>query len=134
MTESLNKPESKRPQLPPGDERHGVCLFCTEEVDFTKGNGSKVETLNFATSILGCCETRADDWACIVRENLSVYDGDLPGHGCVYHRSCSTNFRTGKRIPIKYRSSPGKGKYSDQDSLILLTGILVECYFLLDIR
>ena len=103
--------QSKRQRLPI-EERHGVCLFCTENVDFILGDGSKVETHNFATSILECCQSRADEWSYTVQGKINFYDGDLPAHDCVYHRSCSVNFRNGKNIPRKYKSSPGAEKSS----------------------
>ena len=95
---------SKRQRLTV-EERHGMCIFCTNIVDIDGGDGSKVETHNFSKTILECCESRGDEWAFVVKGKINFYQGDLPARDVVYHQSCSSNFRTGKSIPIKHRAS-----------------------------
>ena len=53
------------------EERHGVCIFCTQKVEVGEGDGSKVETHNFSKAILECCESRGDEWAFIVKGKSS---------------------------------------------------------------
>lgn len=38
----------------------------------------------------------------IVKGKVNFYGKDLPARDVVYHRSCSSNFRTGKAIPFIY--------------------------------
>ena len=110
-TENETIARSKRQRLQV-EERHNICLFCTHEVDFSHGDASKVETHDFGRTILECCEDRADEWAYAVRGKINFYGGDLPARDCVYHHSCSINFRNGKDIPRKYKISSGDSKRS----------------------
>ena len=81
-------------------------------MDFAQGDTSKVETHDFGRTILECCEDRADEWAYAVKGKINFYGGDLPARDCVYHHSCSINFRNGKDIPRKYKISSGDSKRS----------------------
>ena len=98
------------------EERHQICIFCSQHVDFEASkygeeiDASRVEFHEFATSILACCDLRRDEWAFTVKAKIEFYNEDLPAAGCVYHRSCSTNFRNKKRIPVKYRDNSEKDK------------------------
>lgn len=80
------------------------CLFCNTLVDFTsnlhlkKCEPQKVRTHDFASSILECCKQRSDDWSFNVSGKIEYYQRDLHAADCVYHQSCSVNFRTGKQV------------------------------------
>lgn len=50
------------------------------------------------------CNKRADKWAEMVMARIkSVHD--LPAGDAVYHQICSSNFRTGKDIPLVAKQS-----------------------------
>ncbi len=58
-----------------------------------------VKTVETRDTILDVCKERGDDWANAVQARiLHVYD--LHAADAVYHRACSTNFRTKKQIPV----------------------------------
>jgi len=61
-----------------------------------------VRTDIFVDSALAVCATRTDEWALTVRARLEYFAHDLHAPECVYHRTCDSNFRTGRNIPQKY--------------------------------
>ena len=79
------------------------CLFCDNVVEFTpsKYNSSNSEAQKVKT-IRKCCTERNDDWVHAVLGKIEYYSEDLHAADCVYQRSCSTNFRTGRQIPSQY--------------------------------
>ena len=106
---------SRRPRLRT-EERHQIFIFCSQHVEFEASkygeeiDASRVEFHEFTTSILACCDLRRDESAFTVKGKIEFYNEDLPAADCVYHRSCSTNFRNNKRIPVKYRENTEKDK------------------------
>ena len=84
------------------------CLFCGKKVDNEtrrkmERNTSSVKTHGFVQSILKCCESRSDEWSFTVKGRIEFYGADLHAADCVYHHSCSVNFRTGRDIPIQFQ-------------------------------
>ena len=57
-----------------------------------------VRTVETKDTILAICQERADSWANAVQGRL-LHVHDLPAADAVYHRVCSTNFRTKKQLP-----------------------------------
>ena len=85
------------------------CLFCTWPV---KIEGKKrgldcfqVRTFDFQTAIKAACTERNDQWGREVLPRIE-FGRDLPAVDAVYHQKCSTNFRTGRQIPIKQMQEP----------------------------
>lgn len=83
------------------------CLFCGKFVDFSskhkpKTESVKVRTTQFVEAIKKCCELRCDEWSFNVRGRLAYCSEDLVSAGCVYHQSCSANFRSWRNIPKEY--------------------------------
>jgi hypothetical protein len=83
------------------------CILCGTFVHFNdkygrSGEGIRVQTDTFAHSIMACCKQRQDEWSHIVRGRLEYLGLDLQAANCVYHNSCSVNFRTGNLIPKLY--------------------------------
>lgn len=82
------------------------CFFCGQT---PKYDGKKkefhimihVRTTEFQGSISRVCKERNDDWAQIVLGRLE-YLQDLHAADAVYHQICSSNFRTGRNVPMKY--------------------------------
>ena len=99
------------------------CLFCEKLVDFSckrkpRIESQKVRTVQYAETIRKCCELRGDEWSFEVSGRLEFYTSDLVAADCVYHKSCSTNFRNGKNIPYEYSSanrSSGTGRPANED-------------------
>lgn len=89
------------------------CLFCGYG-DSSQGrqdtrNLIPVRTIDFSKKILDACEQYEGAWVDDVKRRvLSVHD--LHAADAVYHNLCSTNFRTGKKVPKIFQSS------SDQKS------------------
>lgn len=92
------------------------CFYCATEVVFESDdkksrpkdvfNVTTVETKNV---VLNVCSNRGDTWAAAVRARLlNVHD--LPAADAVYHQSCSSNFRTGKQIPLAYSTAENASK------------------------
>lgn len=57
-----------------------------------------VRTVETRDTILAVCKERGDDWANVVQARL-LHVHNLHAADAVYHRVCSTNFRTMKQIP-----------------------------------
>lgn len=82
------------------------CLFCGTTVDLGSFDYSHVKTDDFAKTILECCENRSDDWSFTVKGRIEYYGGDLHAADCIYHHQCSVHFRTGRDVPVHFRSGP----------------------------
>ena len=82
------------------------CLFCGTTVDLGSFDYSHVKTDDFAKTILECCENRSDDWSFTVKGRIECYGGDLHAADCIYHHQCSVHFRTGRDVPVHFRSGP----------------------------
>ena len=102
------------------------CVFCgksTESKQFhDKTDVIKVRTFDFKKSIQSVCKERNDSWSHTLEARIE-YAQDLHASDTVYHRQCSTNFRTFKQIPTVHRNikddldlNPSKrGRPSDTD-------------------
>lgn len=83
------------------------CLFCSTKVDFSKKHSAtdepqKVRTSEFTNSIKKCCQMRGDEWSISVLGRIEYLLSDLHAADCVYHKTCSGNFRTSRQIPQEY--------------------------------
>ena len=105
-----------------------VRLFVLWDSEFSRtGPGfSFVKTDVFARTILDCCERRSDDWSFAVKGRIEYYGGDLHAADCLYHHSCSVNFRYGFNVPLQYgrvpeakRRKSGRPKDEEQDQAFL---------------
>ena len=96
------------------------CIFCGCAVDLDKGHFSFVQTDQFVDTILKVCESRSDDWGFSVKGRIEYYLRDLHAADCVYHHSCSGNFRSLKAVPLEFQNSPAAkrrkaGRPKDED-------------------
>ena len=84
------------------------CLFCGTNVDFDsrklQGDVHSITLTECKDSLLRKCSTRNDAWGDRVQARLLIVC-DLPAADAVYHQACSSNFRTGKQIPLKFVQS-----------------------------
>lgn len=58
-------------------------------------------TVETRDTILAVCRERGDSWADAVQARI-LHVHDLHAADAIYHRACSTNFRTKKQIPAVY--------------------------------
>jgi len=83
------------------------CLFCGHPDKYAgKKSPHKlipIRTLDFQNSIKEACSTRNDSWAETVNGRIE-FVSDLPAAGAMYHLVCSTNFRTGRQIPLQFNT------------------------------
>ena len=98
------------------------CLFCGITIVPGSSDYSCVKTYAFANTILECCDSRFDNWSLAVKGRIEYYCGDLHAADCLYHHSCSGNFRSGLDIPLQLRDGPerkrkktGRPKNQDQE-------------------
>ena len=81
------------------------CLFCGTNVNFDnrkqQGDVHSITLTECKDSLLQKCLTRSDAWADAVRARLLIVC-DLPAADAIYHQACSSNFRTGKLIPLNF--------------------------------
>ena len=68
-----------------------------------------VRTLDFQTTLNRICEERRDGWAEEVHSRIS-FSQDLIAAGAIYHRVCSTNFRTGKQVRLSHQTNGSNDK------------------------
>jgi hypothetical protein len=54
--------------------------------------------MDYQEKVLKACDEFDSEWAAIVRGRVT-FACDLPAADMVYHELCSTNFRTGKKVP-----------------------------------
>lgn len=59
-----------------------------------------MRTKDFQESVVQICNSRKDEWAEAILGRLASIN-DLHAADAVYHQQCSSNFRTGKRVPVK---------------------------------
>ncbi len=88
------------------------CLFCGHEIVKDKkrtmaNETSTACTLQIKDSLLRICDSRGDEWADSVRARLEAAN-DLPAEESIYHRNCSSNFRTGRNIPVSHTGTKSK--------------------------
>jgi hypothetical protein len=89
-------------------------FYCNRKihVDLYNGNllgGSEVKTngiSSFAETIQRIARLRGDDWGAQIEGKMAYYMHDLRAYDIVYHHICSTNIRTQKQSPVKYRDHP----------------------------
>ena len=78
------------------------CFYCGQPVTLGRKRKSSdvitVRTVETRDTILAVCKERGDDWANVVQARL-LHVHNLHAADAVYHRVCSTNFRTMKQIP-----------------------------------
>lgn len=91
--------------------------MCGTKVDLEGKHSSKLEnykvrTIDFGESIVKTCNERRDEWSFVVSGRIGSFVSDLHAADCVYHQSCSVNFRTGKQIPSAYDSELCNSKRS----------------------
>ena len=104
---------STRSKVTPGFKYTTHCILCDNVVVYSNGKRHddvyRVSSENCQTSLLDCCESRGSDekWVKKVLPNI-LYAKDFPAKDVLYHKQCSTNFRIGKSMPIKYCSSDVK--------------------------
>ncbi|XP_028513605.1 uncharacterized protein LOC114574641 [Exaiptasia diaphana] len=91
------------------------CFYCGTEAFGADDKKSrprdvfKVTTVETKDKVLKVCSNRSDTWAATVRSRvLQVHD--LPAADAVYHKTCSSNFRTGKQIPQAYSNPENSSK------------------------
>ena len=89
------------------------CFYCGQPVStWRKRKGSDVltvRTVETNDTILGVCEERGDVWASAVQARI-LHVHDLHAADAVYHRVCSVNFRTKKRLPASYEHAANSSK------------------------
>ena len=95
---------SLRSKIPSFDFKEH-CLFCGTPCKYD-GKKRDHEVIIVKTNVIDktlsvICLQRNDEWGQNVKGRLE-YANDLHAEDAVYHHSCSTNFRTGKQIPVKY--------------------------------
>ena len=87
------------------------CLFCSQPAKLTGNKRGHdvfpVRTLDFQTTLNRICEERRDGWAEKVHGRIS-FSQDLIAAGAIYHQVCSTNFRTGKQVPLSHQTNGSK--------------------------
>jgi 5'-3' exonuclease len=98
------------------------CLFCGTSIELASLDFSYVKTDIFSAKILECCDVRSDAWSFTVKGRIEYYGGDLHAADCLYHHSCSGNFRSGRDVPLQFRTVPeakrrqsGRPKDEDQE-------------------
>lgn len=83
------------------------CFYCGKPVASGKKRKASlvvpVRTVETRDTILAVCRERGDDWADTVQARI-LHVHDLHAADAVYHRSCSTNFRTKKQMPAAHAS------------------------------
>lgn len=102
--ESVLPSPSLRPKKP-AFQYATHCLYCTvKAVDrdgFPFDDVFRISTWNCQNAILRSCVERGDKWADDVKSRVE-FARDLPAADSIYHKVCSGNFRTGRRLPAKY--------------------------------
>ena len=107
------------------------CLFCghTDTFDSKHQKGHRlipVRTLEFQESIVQQCKILNNKWSEKVMSRICGVH-DLPAADAMYHQICSSNFRTGKSIPLVFMSNEdeqppskrGRSKDSFQEEAFL---------------
>ena len=113
------------------------CLFCGTEFVQASHNAQRsdscVKTDSFVQTILGCCDSRKDEWSFVVKGRIEYFAADLHAADCVYHQACSVNFRTGRDIPQQYgvavhdkRRKSGRPVNDEQDQAFVKICALLQ--------
>ncbi|KAG7161135.1 hypothetical protein Hamer_G004782 [Homarus americanus] len=109
------------------------CFFCGTIVTPRGASFSYVKTDTFVQTILECCDSRSDEWAFTVKGRIEYYGCDLHAADCIYHRSCSGNFRSGLSIPLHFQNVPeakrrksGRSKNEDQEQAFMNVSSYLE--------
>ena len=111
------KHKTKEP-AEPGRSSENQLHFCLKPVDFnpstydieTDGAGVRMDgEVSFVSTIKECFRTRHDEWGIYGLGRIEYYLSNLHAADAVYHKACSTNFRTGRQIPLQY-SEESKAK------------------------
>ncbi len=87
------------------------CLFCghaanIQKMRLTECDVFMVRTGDFQERIFQVCNERNDNWSETILGRIASVN-DLHAADAVYHQQCSSNFRTGKNIPIKLEADAG---------------------------
>ena len=93
-------------------------------------DASQVRTegqISFTNSIKKCCQARNDEWAFNVAGKIEFFS-DLHAADVVYHKTCSINFRTGRKIPVRY-SMEKKKKGGRPENTIQRNAFLLSCEY-----
>lgn len=97
------------------------CLFCGMHAELVSKRGPTVlpvRTLDFQKTVYRICAERADEWPEKVKGKIE-FVSDLPAADALYHQSCSTNFRTKRKLPKCFASDtdnkrPKQGRPVDE--------------------
>lgn len=80
------------------------CLYCGQPAQIDKKRKEtdvfQVRIGDYQKTLKEICHSRNDEWSKAVLGRLA-YIIDLHSADAIYHQQCSSNFRTGKNIPIK---------------------------------
>ena len=92
----------------------------------------RVRTNTFAETIKQCCKNRCDEWSFIVLGRIEYFMSDLHAADCVYHRSCSVNFRTERNISHQYQCGEEykRAEVSRPENELKRSAFLKTCDFL----
>ncbi|XP_053388038.1 uncharacterized protein LOC123543383 [Mercenaria mercenaria] len=107
--ENLYTSPSTRQSLELSFDFQTKCFFCGTNATHEQHKRKRgrdvhpVLTLEFQKSIKDVCLERNDDWGDIVLGRLECVC-DLPAAEARYHQSCSSNFRSGYKIPKCFQS------------------------------
>lgn len=102
------------------------CFFCDNQIQVDEYGGlvdsSAVQTNgrgSFTHTIDRVAKDRADDWGQRIAGKIEYYMKDLHAYDIKYHHLCSTNFRTSKGIPAKYRPDidPNEGSAAKRQNV-----------------
>ncbi|CAC5386695.1 unnamed protein product [Mytilus coruscus] len=90
------------------------CLFCGNSTIETTAKRRlfdvhAVQTTEFQTTVEQICIERNDEWATEVKGRIE-FARDLHVVDAIYHSSCSTNFRTGKNVPLLFSPKTNKSQ------------------------
>ena len=75
------------------------------------------------------CNKRGDEWSFKVKGKIEYFAEDLHAADVFYHRQCSVNFRTGRRIPVQF-SEHTKKKAGRPENTVQQNAFIKTCdYF-----
>ena len=111
-------------------------FFCDRTVSFDKPkdgsrlDASKLQTDDFVQTVSACAAQRCEEWSYKAKGRIEYFSSDLHAADAVYHRSCRSNFRTGKQIPLKYNGgSNEKQKAGRPENPIQQNAFLDTCSY-----
>ncbi|CAH1800640.1 unnamed protein product, partial [Owenia fusiformis] len=89
------------------------CLFCGQGDPYqgrkTDFKLNPIMTLDYSSACLKICDKLNSPWSDEVKDRM-LFCPDLPAADAVYHKVCSTNFRTGRDVPRIFEQSGSKVK------------------------